>query len=77
MPSDFVIKLHAIVGGRFKPVLEACAGLDWVCETCNWFNPSVQDNMKGYRCHVMGSCPDATLNPKLKEYLWEKLNELR
>lgn len=75
MPSDFVIKLYAVDNGRFKPVLEACSGLDWVCETCDWFNPSIKDPMRGHRCHIIGSCPAATLSPKLVSYLWEKLNE--
>ena len=74
MSSDFVIKLHAIDGGRFKKVLEACSGLADVCETCDWFNPSIQDPMRGHRCHSIGYCPAATLSPKLQSYLWEKLS---
>lgn len=74
MPSDFVIKLHAIDGGRFKKILEACSGLAGVCETCDWFNPSIQDPMRGHRCHSIGYCPAATLSPKLQSYLWAKLS---
>ena len=74
MSSDFVIKLHAIDGGRFKKILEACSGLAGVCETCDWFNPSIQDPMRGHRCHSIGYCPAATLSPKLQSYLWEKLS---
>ena len=74
MSSDFVIKLHSVDGGRFKKILEACSGLAGVCETCDWFNPSIQDPMRGHRCHSIGYCPAATLSPKLQSYLWEKLS---
>jgi hypothetical protein len=74
MTSGFILKLYAIDNGRFKPVLEACSGLNDYCEECDYFNPHINDPMRGKRCRCAGSCPDATLHPELKEYLWRKLD---
>lgn len=65
---DIKIKLCEIDGGRFKDIIQALDITD-VCGRCNYFNLSINDRTKGYRCHCTGSCIAATLHTKLISYL--------
>ena len=65
-------RIAAIDGGRFEAIIDACDVKD-ACESCNYFNKSINDDRQGYRCHTMPACIDATLNPLLITYINKKL----
>lgn len=57
---------------RFERIILAMNICD-VCEKCNYFNPTINDPMKAYRCFVFTGCIAATLHPRVQSYLWLKL----
>ena len=59
--------LSEMESGRFRLLVEALDGLCQDCLVCSHFNPSATDS---FRCKVTGSCPVATIHPKLITY-WQ------
>ena len=60
-------KLCEVDEGRFKPLIDTL-DVKAICESCHHFNNKL-DKTYSYRCRCAGSCIDATLNSKLKDYL--------
>ena len=69
---DLRINLCEIDNGRFADIIHALKIND-ACDKCDYFNPTIQDHNKRFRCHCLGSCIAATLHPNLQSYLWWKL----
>lgn len=72
LAEDLKLELCEIDGGRFEDVVHALS-VKPICAECNFFNPTINDPMKGYRCHVGGSCIAATLHPHVQSYMWKKI----
>ncbi len=58
--------------GRFKKVINTF-NLGNVCAKCDYFNYSINDKRKRYRCYCIPSCLSATLNPRVISYINCKL----
>lgn len=59
--SDLRIALCELEHGRFKDIVHALKVNDF-CGQCDFFNLSINDPGRQYRCHVTGCCPAATLH---------------
>lgn len=70
--KNFKIRLLEIEDGRFSGIINALNVHDY-CAECAYFNPTINDTSKGYRCKCVPSCIAATLHPDLQSYLWHKL----
>jgi len=70
--KPFSERLAATCGGRFAAILNTLDVKD-ACEQCYYFNPEQDDPRMGYRCHVLGSCPDATLSVEVQAAMWDDL----
>jgi len=53
--------------GRFKEVILSLKVKE-ECRQCDFFNLSIKDPRKQYRCRVAGSCIAATLHPDVIKY---------
>lgn len=59
-------RIASVDNGRFLPLFRACNGFREVCFKCGYFDPRERAH---YRCHVMGSCPAASLSPRVIQYV--------
>ena len=52
--------------------------IDWsdACSSCGYFNRSITDSGQRYRCHCVGSCPDATFNNNIIIRINDELNKM-
>ena len=62
--------------GRWKNIIEAI-GVKDCCGECNYFNLSINDPSKGYRCYCSPFCIAATLNKEIIELMNEKLGWIK
>lgn len=62
-------RVREIENGRFEKIANA-VNFKEVCEKCDSMNPDIKDNRQAYRCFCIGSCPPATLSPRLMNYIW-------
>lgn len=59
-------RIAAVDGGRFTKLFRACGSFTETCFNCNYFDPRQRS---AYRCHVMGSCPAASLEKRVIQYV--------
>ena len=64
-------KALLLENGRFNSLLSSCASFDELCFSCRYFDGKKDVS---YRCYGYGSCPAASLNPKMIEYILLKLD---
>jgi len=74
--KDLKLFLCELESGRFKDIIHTLSVRD-ICSECDYFNPTIKDISKGYRCHCIPRCIAATLHPELQEYLWVKLGWIK
>jgi hypothetical protein len=59
-------RIAAVENGRFIKLFKACSGFSSTCFGCGYFDPRERAM---YRCHVMGSCPAASLEKRVIQYV--------
>jgi hypothetical protein len=72
MSDGLKLDLCAIDNGRFEDVIHTL-DVKPICGECDYFNSTIQDPDKRYRCHTTPACIAATLHPRLQSYLQMKL----
>jgi len=68
---DLRIALCEIDNGRFEDIVHALKITD-ACTKCAYWDKTLSMD-HAYRCHVSGTCIDATLNPRLINYMQRKI----
>lgn len=65
--KELLLSVH---NGRIAEIINS---FDFdVCYKCSFWDKKLGPD-KAYRCHCIGSCPDASLSDNLKRYIQDKL----